>query len=85
MRGPVVDALHWMAEWVKSPGEGARHLSNSPTAFPARSEVLDSSLTEICSLLGARDDLSKLNYSAVVGIVLSHIRRRACCWMWWTP
>ena len=74
LRGRRSDTLHWKMEWIVSPGESPRHFSNSPMAFPARSEVLDSSVNEMLQLFNSRPDLSKLNYTAVVRIVLSHIR-----------
>ena len=43
-------------------------------AFPARSVVLDSSVNEMLQLFKSRPDLSTLNYTAVVRIVLSHVR-----------
>ena len=74
LRGSQGDALHWKMEWIASPGESPRHFANSPMAFPARSEVLDSSVNEMLQLFKSRPDLSTLNYTAVVRIVLSHVR-----------
>ena len=74
LRGSQGDALHWKMEWITSPGESPRHFANSPMAFPARSEVLDSSVNEMLQLFKSHLDLSKLSYTAVVRIVLSHIR-----------
>ena len=74
LRGSQGDSLHWKMEWIVSPGESPRHFSNSPMAFPARSEVLDSSVNEMLQLFNGRLDLSKLNYTAVVRIVLSNVR-----------
>ena len=39
LRGSVGGTLYWKLECIGSPGEGPRHFSNSPMAFPARSEV----------------------------------------------
>ena len=74
LRGSQGDTLHWKMEWIASPGESPRHFVNSPMAFPARSEVLDSSVNEMLQLFQSHLDLSKLNYTAVVRIVLERIR-----------
>ena len=50
------------------------HLSNAPAAFPAQSPVLTQYLLEMRALFSKSSDLSTLNYSAVVGILLKGIR-----------
>ena len=43
-------------------------------AFPASSVVLDSSLSDMVEVFSSHQDLSKLNYTAMVAIVLKHVR-----------
>ena len=73
-RGVAGDMLHWKTQWVRSPDEFPRHFANSPMAFPASSAVLDSSLADMVELFGSRQDLSKLNYTAIIAIALRQVR-----------
>ena len=73
IRGPDGDAMHWKVHWVKVPEERT-HFSNAPMAIPPGSEVLDSSLTAMRTLFATRQDLSSLNYTAIVTIYLESIR-----------
>ena len=71
--GPGEDFRYWKVHFVRFPDERV-HFSNSPMAFPAESEVLDSSLSKIQILFSQRQDLSKMDYTACVRIVLDSIR-----------
>ena len=73
IRGIAGDTRYWKAHFVRMPDERV-HLCNSPAAFPAGSPVLTESLLEMRALLARSSDLSKLNYSANVMILLERIR-----------
>ena len=74
MRGAFADVRYWKTHWVRRPDERV-HFSNSPMAFPCGSQVLDSSLSELRTLLSREQgNFGKLDYTAIVKIVLNNIR-----------
>ena len=73
IRGIAGDIRHWRQHFVRTPDERL-HLSNAPAAFPVHSPVLTEYLLEMRALYSGPTDLSKLNYSAVVRILLERIR-----------
>ena len=73
MRGVAADTRYWKEHFVRIPDERV-HLCNSPAAFPADSLVLTESLLEMRALFAKSSDLSRLNYSALVKILLERIR-----------
>ena len=73
IRGVAGDIKHWRQHFVRTPDERL-HLSNAPAAFPAQSPVLTQYLLEMRALFSKSSDLSTLNYSAVVLILLKGIR-----------
>ena len=72
-RGVQGDTKYWKTAFVRVPDERI-DFCNSPLAVPAKSEVLDSSLSEFRALLAEKKDLSSLNYRAVILLVLDRIR-----------
>ena len=74
-RGLAGDARHWKLHFVRVPDERI-HFSNSPMAFPCVSPVLDSSLVKFRSLLAVKQDLSRIDYTAIVKLVLGCIHDR---------
>ena len=72
-RGISGDIRYWKCNFVRIPDERV-HFSNSPMAFPAKSDVLDSFLNQLRSFFEDTSDLSKVVYSAVVRLRLNSIR-----------
>ena len=71
-RGSHGVSRYWKYHFVRTPDEQV-HFSNSPMAFPAQSGVLDSSLISIRSLFSRQRDLSKLDYTAVIKVILQQL------------
>ena len=73
-RGSLGSARYWKYNFVRAPDEQI-HFSNSPMAFPSRSEVLASAIMAIRGLLSKQRDLSKLDYTALVKMMLQQIHK----------
>ena len=73
IRGAAGDVRHWRQHFVRKPDERL-HLCSAPAAFPVQSPVLTEYVREMRALFSGSSDLSKLNYSAVVRILLKGIR-----------
>ena len=72
-RGSAGDTRYWREHFVRTPDERV-HLCNAPAAFPVHSPVLTEYLLQMRGLFSASEDLSKLNYSAIVKLLLERIR-----------
>ena len=71
-RGTEGDIEYWKTNFVRIPDERV-HFSNSPMAFPCGSEVLTSSIMAIRTLFEKPLHLGKIEYSAIVRIVLGQV------------
>ena len=73
IRGTAGDIRHWREHFVRKPNERV-HLCNAPAAFPVNSPVLTEYLVDMRELFSCTPDLSKLNYTAIVKLLLGRIR-----------